>query len=189
MNVTSIVLPPKMHIRHRFLTASSILLLGDLQGRDLFESSCPSLRLKRRAIVSTVGSEQRDLLLLEPVWGLSGDIMISLSDEEILGVLQRVNEPDGTRWVMVDAQGKRRLTVRLQGSFLERLKKEMSLFASREKKFFADNVFVGSFVTLSGYVNERYTLTLNPVAAGRVDHRFLLAAAVLMTGLFERSFT
>ena len=96
------VLPSRMKIRHKFFTISLNLTIQSEAGEDLFEVKCSSFRLRKTVFIYSSGKERDLLLCVSPVWGLTGDVMVSRPDEEIVGVLQRAGEGKGVIWMAVD---------------------------------------------------------------------------------------
>jgi len=186
-----IPLPASLEIRHRFLTASVGLTVRTPGGPPLFEVRCPALRLRRSAQVWAAGREPELLFWMAPVWGLSWNVQLNQPNDDILGVLQREKDDatGGTQWVAIDGRGNRVLAVRPGLTSLQRLRKHLTLFSSESRDIVIGDKAIGTFTRRSGVVHEAYEVELDPVGRQAVDAPFVLAAAVVSTGIFDRLFT
>jgi len=185
------ILPADMEISHAFFTISQHLTIKSGPKEKLYEVRYPSLRLKKKAYVLSAGESEELVVWLAPVWGVNWNIMVSLPDDQILGVLQKEKESKTglAVWVARDYRGHQLLTVKPVGSLMNRLRKKITLFSSREDRIFVDQQMIGSFTTHSGYIHERYSVHLESPAEKLVDPRMLLSAIVTLTGIFARVFT
>ena len=191
MGTSDLVLPSSIFIRHKFVTVSVFLTLSDERGDPLYEIHCPSLRMKKTAYIYRPGDKRELMLWLTPVWGLKWNIMISLPNDEIIGVCQRVLDAETKRWFwsVLNSDGKRILTVSQEDSTMDRLMKKVTLFSSYEDKIYAGQRYIGSFGSRSGVLHENFAINLTPEAGVVVDNRHLLSILVILTGIFNRVFT
>jgi len=191
METKDLVLPTHMEILHKFLTVSLHLTIVSGTQKPLFEIECPSLRIKKSAYIYFADSEREMLCWMCPVWGMKWNIMVSLPDDKILGVIRRdKNELTGrTRWNVLDAEGNDLMVVKQEGSAIERLRKRVTLFSERRELIHAGDQYVGAFVSRSGYVHENHKMLLDPETHVTFDKRMILSTIVVLTGVFDRIFT
>jgi hypothetical protein len=81
------------------------------------------------------------------------------------------------------------LTVRPEGSTFDRLRRRLTLFSAQRESIVVGDQVVATFVRKAGLVHEHYHVSLTPEAERTADHRFVLATAVVLTGVFDRLFT
>jgi len=181
-----------MWIHHKFFAASTSLTAYSKRRRDkLFNIECPTLRMRRIVYVFNSGIKEDLVLFLTPVGGLSQDIMINVSDTELLGVLKKEMDFKSGRssWKAYDSLGNLLFQIKPTGTRLDAFKKKLTLFSSVEDLILLNKRPVGSFKAKSGIIHEGYQIKLNINLIEHVDNRILLALIVANTGIYYRVFT
>jgi len=114
---------------------------------DLYRIECPSLRFNKHAFLFRAASGGELALRISPVAGLTRDLKVSLSDNEIVGVVQKEMSEKTRRsvWMAVSSGGE--FFVMSEGSAAHRLKTRLTLFSSLVDNIYYKDKCVGSFIT------------------------------------------
>ena len=184
-------LPEYIEVRHKFLTVSPKLTIRNADQVDLYRIECPSLRLNKHAFIFRAASGGELALRISPVAGLTRDLKVSLSDNEIVGVIQKEMSEKTRRsvWTAISSGGDRQFFVMPEGSAAHRLKTRLALFSSLVDNIYYKDKCVGSFITQAGFLHEKYIVNIDEPVLDASDQCLLLGLIVALTGIMNRVFT